>query len=514
MYTRFCKYAIALILGLLALIICVFKMNESFRMVDDSAAYISQAIAIAQGTTGKFIADSALMIGKYDLEYMTPTTYPWGFPLILSPIYKIFGFNIFAFKSVGIVCYAIFVGIFYLFCVRRLTKTYAIFATLLFALNPYMTNFAANEIYSDIPFLLVSFVALIILGKLFANSTHYGKIAESSSKSTKIGLFIATFGGIFMLFASLTRINGFVILCALIVMQSILIIKHFAPQIFCVKFLSPFARINSPYSWRIHAIPHIIFIIGFTGISFVLSSGSGRHLEYLTLITPQSILRNLSLIKFDWLIPLGTNFDILLFVICAIFILLGIYAKIYKNAESAQNIFYIIFILGFFVLIALWVEFEKRFLFLSAPFLVFWCFCGIEFIDKVILNRAVAVFIIFILLNLVWINVRDISFIKSDTSPDSAYSAESRQIYNFIIANTSENAIIISFKPRIFYLNTARLGFVSPKIERLSEADFVVWNGRYVNDLHTMQDILSPKFREKTELIFQNSEYKLFKIIK
>lgn len=514
MRARFCEYTIALVLALLAAIICAFKMGESFRMVDDSAAYISQAIALAQGTTRNFINDSAFMIGKYDLEYMTPTTYPWGFPLILTPIYQIFGFNIFAFKSVGIICYAVFVGIFYLFCVRRLAKIYAIFASLLFALNPYMTNFAANEIYSDISFLLVSFVVLIILGKLFVYSANCGKIAESSVKSSKSGLFIATFGGIFMLFATLIRINGFVILCALIAMHSILFAKHLAPKILSTQILSPLARINSPHSWRIHAIPHIIFITGFTGISFVLSSGSGRHLEYLTLITLESILQNLSLIKFDWLIPLGTNFDGLLFGICAIFILLGIYAKIYKSAESPQNIFYLIFVLGFFTLIALWVEFEKRFLFLSAPFLIFWCFCGIEFINKAILNRAVAVFTIFILINLAWINVRDISFIKSDTAPDNAYSAESRQIYDFIIANTPENAIIISFKPRVFYLNTARLGFVSSKIERLSEADFVVWNGRYVNDLHTMQDILSPEFRERTELVFQNGEYKFFKIIK
>lgn len=59
-------------------------MTESFRMVDDSVAYVSQAIALTQGTTSEFIADNLAMIGKYDLEYMTPTTYPWGFPLLLA----------------------------------------------------------------------------------------------------------------------------------------------------------------------------------------------------------------------------------------------------------------------------------------------------------------------------------------------------------------------------------------------------------------------------------------------
>ena len=71
-------------------------------------------IVLTQGTTEKFINDSKFMIGKYYLECMTPTT-TLGFPLILVSTYKIFGFHIFVFKSVGIICYRIFVGIFIFF---------------------------------------------------------------------------------------------------------------------------------------------------------------------------------------------------------------------------------------------------------------------------------------------------------------------------------------------------------------------------------------------------------------
>lgn len=215
---------VALFLAILTLGICVFKMTESFRMVDDSAAYVSQAIALTQGTTSEFIAENLAMIGKYDLEYMTPTTYPWGFPLLLAPIYKIFDFNVYAFKSVGIFCYALFVGIVYIFCAIRLPRIYAIFATLFFALNPYMTNFSANEIYSDIPFMLFGFIALIILAKLFGESLHKNKkdvdcFGDSRESPRNDGIAIAILAGIFMLFASLIRINGFVIVCAFITMH-------------------------------------------------------------------------------------------------------------------------------------------------------------------------------------------------------------------------------------------------------------------------------------------------------
>lgn len=92
MRNRFCKYIIVPILTLMTITLCVFKMSESFGMVDDSIAYVSQAITLTQGTTEKFINDSKFMICKYDLEYMTPTTYHYGFPLTLAPIYRYLDF--------------------------------------------------------------------------------------------------------------------------------------------------------------------------------------------------------------------------------------------------------------------------------------------------------------------------------------------------------------------------------------------------------------------------------------
>ena len=171
-------YAIALILAGITLGICALKTSDNFRMFDDFAAYISQGIALTQGKVAQYIADSTLMTSKQDLLYMTPSSYPWGFPLLLAPIYKIFGFNLVAFKSVGIICYALFVGIFYIFCAKRLPKIYAIFGTLFFALNPFMIYFSANEIMSDIPFLLFGFCALIILARLFADSKISPSLAE------------------------------------------------------------------------------------------------------------------------------------------------------------------------------------------------------------------------------------------------------------------------------------------------------------------------------------------------
>ena len=498
---RFSNGIVALILTTITLILCALKISDEQYIMGDGAGYIAQAIALAQGTTAQYIADNTLMMTKCDWIF-GPTAYPWGYPALLAIMYKIFSFNIFALKSVGIICYALFVGIFYIFCANRLPKIYAIFATLLFVLNPFLTFLSANAIFSDIPFLLFGFCALIVLAKLFGESTQMGG-----------GKIYAIVGGILMLFASLIRINGFVILCALIVMHGLLLANRFAPNLFKAKILKPFSKIDSPYSWKIHAIPYVIFIVGFAINSIALSSGGSGHFGALANISAQTILHNLKAIDFGGFISLETGVDSAIVWACVPFIALGIYAN-FKRSESNATIFYMIFVCGFFALLLLWVAFERRFVFVPLPFLIFWSFSGFAFVKQRLFGYLVVALSVLILINFAWLNARGILFAKSNVAEDDAFSAESKQMYEFISHNVPKNAIIITFKPRIIYLTTQRLGFLSPKVERLKEADFVAWNGKYMNDIGDMQDIASPTFRAQTKLIFENSEWKLFKVLK
>lgn len=494
-------YVIALILAIITLGICVCKISYGWQNWSDDAAYISQAIALANGEVAQYIADNTLMMTKSDW-LIGPYAYPWGFPVLLAMAYKIFGFNIVAFKSVGIMCYAIFVGIFYIFCANRIPRIYAIFATLLFALNPYMTSFVANEIYSDTPFMLFGFVALIILAKLFGKSPRDNGIA------------IAIFGGIFMLFATMIRINGFVIVCALIAMHGIMILKRFAPKIFTTKILKQLSHIDSPYSWKINAIPYAIFIVGFAIVSITLSSGGGGHFGALADINIKSILHNLYsyTMRFSQFFELNERDFAILAICLAPFLLLGI-RECLKSAESSANLFYAIFALGFFTLLILWLEsFGLRFVFILLPFLIFWSVMGFS-ASKKIYSYAMGVILLFILGGFAYLNVVDFAFKdkigRHSNIISGKYSQETMQIWEVIKQNTPQDSIIISLKPRATYLNTHRRSFATAKIERLDEADFVLWWAEYEK-----LNIFSPEFQSKTQLIFQNAEYKLFKVLK
>lgn len=244
-------YALALILSLITLILCVGQVNYGHHWGGDFSQYIAEGISIATGTMHEQVANNTIMMDKTDGQY-GPYATPWGFSLLLAPLYAIFGFNLLAFKVAGILCYVIFVGIFYIFCARRLPHIYALCASLLFALNPNLINSASNAIMSDIPFLCFSFVAIMALGVLFG---------DKISKHTFAPYIFAILGGASMAYASAIRTNGLVILCALLCVHFALLVKYFMPRIFeRIAYLQKFAFIDSPYRIFLHILPYLAFV--------------------------------------------------------------------------------------------------------------------------------------------------------------------------------------------------------------------------------------------------------------
>mgnify|MGYP004640971751 CR=1 FL=1 len=180
-------YLLAFILAAITLILCAGQVDSGHNWGGDFSGYIAQGIALAQGNTAQYIAENTLMMDKCDWLF-GPYSYPWGFPALLAIVYKIFGFNLVAFKAVNVLCYAVFVGIFYIFCAKRLARIYAFFATLFFTINPSMISFVANNVLSDISFLLFGFCAIIVLSRLFKAVDCHDSLRESrNSRNIEMG---------------------------------------------------------------------------------------------------------------------------------------------------------------------------------------------------------------------------------------------------------------------------------------------------------------------------------------
>lgn len=110
------------------------------------------------------------------------------------------------------------------------------------------------------------------------------------------------------------------------------------------------------------------------------------------------------------------------------------------------------------------------------------------------------------------IDFRKINF-DSKTTTNGAYTKEAKEMWAFIDKNTPKNAVILFHKPRVLYLNAHRISFASNNIARFDEADFVLWEKDLWSGYKAI-NIDSSAFLERTELIYKNAQFKLFKVAK
>lgn len=164
---------ISYILASISMILATAMLYNGHNWGGDFSQYIAQAIALVEGNIAQQIQNNTWIIQNGD-SAVGPFIYPWGFPLLLAPMYAIFGFNFIALKIVGVLCFGAFVFVFHRYCAKFLNPKFAFIATALFALNPLFLSFA-NNILSDIPYLFFSFLGVVWLSSLFDKSMGGGR---------------------------------------------------------------------------------------------------------------------------------------------------------------------------------------------------------------------------------------------------------------------------------------------------------------------------------------------------
>ncbi len=128
---------------------------------DDWAWYVLQAKSIVEGETDEFIAISDFT-NYQSTSHLGPLAYPWGYPLILTPFYALNGISPLTLKIPGLIFYAGFLFVLYLFAKPRLTRIESLLLVSLFAFNPLLLLFL-DQILSDIPFLFFSTLTLYLV---------------------------------------------------------------------------------------------------------------------------------------------------------------------------------------------------------------------------------------------------------------------------------------------------------------------------------------------------------------
>lgn len=208
---------VALFFFVLTLLLASMQITDGHDWGDDFAEYIQQGMSIVNGT--------------YETEYLGRSVFvvtPHGFPLLIAAVYKLFGFNLLAFKMINVVMYAVFVSVLFYFCDKKCTRITALAVTFLFACSPCL-YLLVDCILSDTVALSFTFIALACMVFLFdaadsraaAAGTSAGRVpdARSGAASGRKLLLLSFASGFFSFCSYICRDGGIILLCTLACVQ-------------------------------------------------------------------------------------------------------------------------------------------------------------------------------------------------------------------------------------------------------------------------------------------------------
>jgi predicted membrane-bound mannosyltransferase len=180
------RYTLLILIILASLLVGACTLTRGHHWGDDFAWYIVQAESILNGTTDEFMEQSAFT-NRESTTHVGPLAYPWGYPLILLPVYAVKGISPLALKLPALFFYAGFLIVLHLLMSSRLTQTESLLIVALFAFNPLLLDFL-DQILSDIPFLFFSTLSLLLL-------TREGNRSGLHSAGIGAAIFFTTFCG-------------------------------------------------------------------------------------------------------------------------------------------------------------------------------------------------------------------------------------------------------------------------------------------------------------------------------
>lgn len=484
----------------------------------DFAAYIMQAQSLVKGTPGEFISSNTFTV-KMSTQSVGPIAYPWGFPILLALCLAIFGLDLLAFKGLILICYLFFIIALWRGLGLSHSPLFRIILVCLFAFNPYLISFI-NNIVSDIPFLLLSTLSIILIGKLEI---------EKVQLSTKIVDRIIL--GLLIALSFFIRTNGILLLGILFLVQSIELVKKisFSRQQLNKKskqnlWKSLIKRLqDNKTDFFIKLSPYLVFATTLILWRSFLPAGGSYDLFHEF----QAFSLELFLIHVLYYFQLPSEFfsfsnyhlSCLIFVFSLPLAVIGML----KRFDTAYHMMLYCFFTFFLYLV--WPSLQGlRFLFPLLPFYISFVISGLEaaatydFKKKLNFRLVILATLSYCLVVAFFITSLKQSidiFLLSDDQlkTDTPYSASSQDMFSFIKKNTNKKSVIVFFRPRVmrFFTNRPSLFIDIPR--HLNRADYlcinikkhILFSRNKISQLIKL-DIFRPAYG--------NSNFKLYRINK
>ena len=454
---------------------------------DDFAAYILQAKSVLVGNMDEFVVANTFTVTQSSHQ-IGPAAYPWGFPLMLVPVYALTGVSPLALKLPGLLAYLGFLLVYFFLIKSRLTLTESLTAASLLAFNPGLLGYLDN-IVSDIPFLFLSTLA-ILLSDLYIHE-----------KQTQRQFPLAALTGVSIFAAAFVRTQGLILLGSMLVFQAI-------------RFFGQSAR-------RRQIVTGSLAITATFGILWVISAlafpgGQGSYLALYSGFSMDTLTGNI--LNYSQLFEqffATLPGQALFFVIFVAFFFIGLAARL------KADLHFVLYIGLYLLVLWTWPEWQGyRFIFPMLPFFIYFAIQGIRAtLDKLredrktVIQRGAYAYLLLITVlfayNAGWnayVNLRDQRAINGPFDPFSM------ETYEFIKNETPPESVIVFFKPRAMRLMTGRDALALTECQRIPEGDFLVLSKKVGENLQ-----IPPEQVDGCNLpldkVFDNRRFVVYRII-
>lgn len=513
-------------LGLLAVffLIAYFSAGSWCFWGDDYAAYISEGIAIAEGRLGEQARLNTLMHPSPLPEEAVgnPLVYVWGYPLLLSLVYRSIGFDrvdfstIAAYKFPSVTALALIAAVLFLFLRRRFGRKQSLLMTVAFCSCSEFYTFI-NTLYSDLVFLFFALVSLW-LSEMFSDEKHIGK---------RIALGCAS--GVSLWCTYEVRLNGSAILLTCILAQIISVFRE--------------KKYRSIGTLAIELIPYALFaalkVIAEALLAAPTSNMSDLDPSSLAMIFAnlrvyiQLIMNFIGLLWNNLLISplysvlrrfISLSFDDLSVLKSVLVWASGALCVIGMVSDGVKRNTHLTLLCIVYIAVASMLPYTQgmRYIYPLLPVLLMYCGYGFSRIVRRLPER-IGKSRLLTAVTLLWSLVCIYPAVTSDIAESmpetvivnvediymqNAYSDAAIEVYDFIRSETPKDCTLAFFAPRGLYLNTERFS-IKPDVNGhgINEADY------YLDYLRTGDYNLSPDLGDDFEVFFSNGEFVLYQRI-
>ena len=441
------KLAGQLVIILISFAIGAATLTRGHEWGDDFASYIMQAESILSGDMNKFVERNTFTIFQSSFQ-VGPVAYPWGYPLILTPIVAIKGISPLGLKLPGLFFFAGFLICLYLLMRSRLTYLEVLLFVSLFAFNPMLLDFL-DQILSDIPFLFFSTLALLLM-----------------TSDEKRGALDYVLLGTVLSFAFFIRTAGILLLASFL-----------AAEIFRIWVKRTDLGSNK------QALREVFFICATFGLlwlaySQLFPSGSESYFAQLQGFSLETTWRFINYyFQVFSLFFGGGNIWKYLYYVLFVFFLVGLWIR--RNEERIFVIFFLLWITSL-VIWPLWQG--PRFIFPLLPIFVYFIFQGMKTAVNSLPEKYQQVgqwvfygfWIIIIGIFLFNSGARAYVNLQNNRSMNGPFDPYSTQVFEYIKEKTPSDSVVVFFKPRAMRLMTDHDAIMITKCDRLLKGDYIV----------------------------------------